>query len=434
MKKRFFANHARSSAAVISLAIHALFLVAALSFVAISVIQKQESAFEAKPVNRPRMQLKKLQVPVNIKRKTPKPRLRRQIVTKPRMSQTMPDIKMPEVRGVMGGLGGGDGGLGSAGGIGFSMPEIELFGVKSRGEKIFIILDSSQEMMFDEIGGIPAYTIIKEELVRILEKIPPTALVNVAVYDLYDAYTLFPDMVSASPANVARIEAWLKPLNSVRPGMGSKEYGPSTLGKGGRKIEGDFSVEKLKAQRHWYKSSMLAMQQQADAVFLLTSQWGAHWHDMGERDREWYNTPAGQRYREAEKKAEEKLAEENKRRAAEGQPPRVLEGRQLTHVYFPNVPGPPTPPKYYYTPKDLAESMLEIRERYASDDLPEKSGVRRSKSRDRFSFNVVHSLKVREDGGEGRVKLNELVKLFNGEYQSVEGLEAIQSYVQRPAD
>jgi hypothetical protein len=338
MKKQFLAKHAKSSAALVSLGIHAVLIVVALSFVAVTVIQKDEKKFEAKPVSRPKMQLKKLQVPVNIKKKkVQKPRLRKRIVVQPKMNQTMPDIKMPEISGVKGGLGGGEaGGLGGAGGVGFSMPEINLFGVKSKGEKICIILDSAAEMMYDEMGGIPAYTIIKEELVRILEGIPPTALVNVIVYQVYHSYTRFPNMVPATPSNVALIDEWLKPLNGVRPGMGANEYGPGTLGKGGIKITTDFSVEKLKARRSWYNPAMLAMKQQADTVFLLTCQWGAHWHDLEERDNsEWSKSSAGKRYWEAYEKGKKMLAEENRKRAAKGEPPRVLAGRNANESLFP---------------------------------------------------------------------------------------------------
>ena len=57
-KKGFFANHAKSSAALVSLGIHAVLIVIALSFVAVTVIQKEDKAFEAKPVSRPKMRLK----------------------------------------------------------------------------------------------------------------------------------------------------------------------------------------------------------------------------------------------------------------------------------------------------------------------------------------------------------------------------------------
>ncbi len=120
--KRFFAGHAKSSAMVVSLAIHAIFIVVALSFVAVKVIIKEEPAFVAKKVKRPKMPPKKIRVPVNVKKRKPKPRLRKRIVVN---TKTFTDIKMPEISGIKGGLGnmGGDG-LGS---LGFDI-DMDLFG------------------------------------------------------------------------------------------------------------------------------------------------------------------------------------------------------------------------------------------------------------------------------------------------------------------
>ncbi len=131
-KKRFFANHSKSSALVVSLAIHAVLLVVAISFVAVKVIIKPEPDFVAKKVKRPKMPPKKLQVPVDVKKRKPKPRLRKRIVSKPK---NFTDIKMPEITGVKGGLGnmGGDG-LGS---LGFDLDIGDLFGSnKSMGNEL----------------------------------------------------------------------------------------------------------------------------------------------------------------------------------------------------------------------------------------------------------------------------------------------------------
>ena len=70
-KKRFFAKHAKSSAALISIGLHLLIVVIALSYVAVTVIQKDDKTFEAKPVKRPVKKLKKLQVPIKEKRNKP---------------------------------------------------------------------------------------------------------------------------------------------------------------------------------------------------------------------------------------------------------------------------------------------------------------------------------------------------------------------------
>ncbi len=123
-KKGYFGKHAKSSAALVSLAIHAVLIVTAISFVAVSVYVKEDQTFEEKKVKRPRLKLKKLTVPVNVKKKKiQKPKLRKTIISKPKTKSM--DIKMPEISGIKGGTGYmNDGGLG---GIGFSL-EIDLFG------------------------------------------------------------------------------------------------------------------------------------------------------------------------------------------------------------------------------------------------------------------------------------------------------------------
>ena len=76
-KKNVGRKYTKSSAALVSLGIHALIIVVAVSFVAVTVLEKEDQAFTPKPVKRPKMQLKKLQVPVNVqKKKAQKPRQR----------------------------------------------------------------------------------------------------------------------------------------------------------------------------------------------------------------------------------------------------------------------------------------------------------------------------------------------------------------------
>ena len=92
-KQGYLGKHAKSSAAMVSLAIHGVLILVAVSFVAVRVIIKEEKTFEAKPISRPRLKLKKLTVPVNIKKKKiQKPKLRKTIVSKPKTTSI--DIKI----------------------------------------------------------------------------------------------------------------------------------------------------------------------------------------------------------------------------------------------------------------------------------------------------------------------------------------------------
>jgi hypothetical protein len=434
MEKKFFARHAKSSAVMVSLGIHAVLIVIALSFVAVTVITKEDQVFEAKKVNRPRMQLKKLQVPFNIKKKKmQKPKLRKRLVVQPKLAK-VPDIKMPEITGVKGGMGNAAGtGLGGAGSLGFNMPEMNLFGVKSRGEKVFIILDASGYMMVDKMGGIPAYTIIKSELVRILEGLNPAVLFNIAIYERNASYTLYPSLVSASAPNVAKVEEWLKPLNAVSKGMGDRDYGTKTQGTGGIRSNSKILAEPLKNNPgDWARPALLAMEQGADVVFLLSCRWGTLRYQVAknDKDRKW-SEDDHKRYLENVAKAKKLHEKENERRRAKGQPPRVVTrgDRGLVMAYIKNAKLPPGGGHSWhnYTPDELVEAFENI-QASSQPSLPVKSGIGRKKKNSGLSFNVIHF--VPEDAGPDKdLKFSKMASLTRGEYSRVKGMAAIQSYV-----
>lgn len=433
MQKRFFAKHAKSSAVLVSLGIHAGIIIIAFSFVAVTVIQKNEMNFAAKEINRPKMKLRMLQVPVSIKKPQQQPKLRKQIVVKPNVSKITPDIKMPEIVGTIGGMGGGAGGLGAGGSLGFSMPEIDIFGIKTKGEKVFLILCSDPEILYDELGGIPAYEIIKSQMLRVISELGPTSLFNVSIYHHSRTYLLFPSMVSANSENVAKAKAWLGPLNRVKPGMKADDYGPKTLGEGGMPFNDDLRVGKFldgKWQGDWYRSTMLAMQDQADTVFLFTHSWGFQAIPLEDLKDEWYDTAAGKRYMACFEKGIKMYEQENRERIARGEPPRVLDvgPGTINDIYFPDIEKPPRSKHYRFTPEDYATAMKITHEKHKSPAIQQERGLMKKKSRRAgYSFNVVHFIEA--DKGNPNEKLKKLCTMCDGEYRTIEGLQAIKNYV-----
>ena len=97
-------NKGAPSGMIISLAIHAAAFMLAGALVVFTVVQKEEKKFvPPKPVDRPKMKLKKPKVKVK-KNNKPKPTTR--IVTKVKQA-SMPDIQLPEMSGMADGLAGG---------------------------------------------------------------------------------------------------------------------------------------------------------------------------------------------------------------------------------------------------------------------------------------------------------------------------------------
>lgn len=154
-KKRFFLSHKKSSALMVSILIHAVFAVVAVTFVAVNVITKPETVFEVKEVQRPKVPLRKLQVPVKDQKKTQAPKLRQNIVTKPRNKEIT--IQMPDIVGVRGGTGYGTGtGLG---GLGFNFDGDLFGGSRGTGNEFvgtFFDLKQRQDGKITDIGEAAA--------------------------------------------------------------------------------------------------------------------------------------------------------------------------------------------------------------------------------------------------------------------------------------
>lgn len=113
----------RSTAFLITILVHVGILIGAGSYVAMTVFQKEEPKFEGKKISRPKMKLKKLQVPIKVK-KIRQPKFQ-QNITAPMQNMSM-DFKMPAMGGMKGGMASLDGG--GLGSLGFGMRFDTLFG------------------------------------------------------------------------------------------------------------------------------------------------------------------------------------------------------------------------------------------------------------------------------------------------------------------
>ncbi|VGO15670.1 hypothetical protein PDESU_04255 [Pontiella desulfatans] len=301
-KKRFFSKHAKSSAALISLGIHAVLLVVAISFVAVTVIHKEDQVFEAKQVRRPKVPIKKLQVPVNIKKKkTQKPKLRKRIVVK--QTPKVPEIKMPEITGVKGGMGGGYGD-GGGNGLGFNMPEIDFFGAKGKGEKVvFIVHFGPATIGKNPYQRMTGYT-IRNRLEDLINELPGVSLFNVAAYWANDTIALNPEMMLATPDNKQKVMDWMEPVNPLKGNydhcfvwQGAQKKVTNARSKYPQRVTGlpSYSTKwaypyevpggintkylgQGKKFMHWNRGVTWALQtQKPDTIFILTTNYIDDW-------------------------------------------------------------------------------------------------------------------------------------------------------------
>lgn len=305
-KKQYFAKHAKSSAALVSLGIHGVLIVVAISFVAVTVIQREDQSFEQVKVSRPKVPLKKLQVPVTIKKKKAhKPKLRKQIVVK--QAVKTPEIKMPEISGVKGGMGAGYGDGGGSG-IGFSMPEIDFFGAKGKGEKVvFIVHFGPATIGKHPYQRMTGYT-IRKRLEELINDLPGVSLFNVAAYWANDTWAMSPKMLLATPENKQQVMDWMKPVNPLKGKYGHcfDKSGNNKAIKSARskypkkvsslwsyapkwvypyEVPGQINTKYLgqgKAFKHWNRGVTWALQtQKPDTVFILTTNYIDAWGSGG---------------------------------------------------------------------------------------------------------------------------------------------------------
>lgn len=115
-----------------------------------------------------------------------------------------------------GGLGSG---MGDGGGVGLGNMAFNFLGLQAQGSKVLIVINGFALMLEDRKGGVAAFAKVKEEVVKLVSKLPTGMPYNVAFY----AYTpegkvgamLFePDkMLPYHPSQVERLKEWLEPVH-----------------------------------------------------------------------------------------------------------------------------------------------------------------------------------------------------------------------------
>jgi hypothetical protein len=295
-----------------------VFIVLAFTLVAVTVIKKNEVDFEVQSVKRPRLPLKRLQVPVNVKQPPKQPKLRKQIVAKPNISKVMTDFAMPEIAGVKGSLGAGGGGGGSSlGGIGFSMPELDFFGAKAKGEKIaFVVHFGPATIDAGFRDGKTLYTpfsrmtglTIRNRLADLIDTLPELARFNVICFYAGAAWAFEPTIQQAIPSNKQKVKDWMAPVNPLEGDYEHCFAGPPPSVFKAQKnyptrvddlpfyapkwcypyrvpeeLEKKYAPDASGGIPHWARGVAWAiLEQKADTIFVLTTNYMDGWQEVDE--------------------------------------------------------------------------------------------------------------------------------------------------------
>lgn len=346
----------------------------------------------------------------------------------------------------LGGIGGGNLLGGARGNIGMGISDVNVFGLKARAEKILFIVEANRRMVYDEKGGLHSYRVIKDEISDMVGNLSAGTLFNVMLADGRNIKLFKPQLVPAGAEVAAELARWFAPVNSSVKQLG--------IGKGAKVAQVATKLDKYERYyaglRRWpveQAVAQVAMEMHVDAIFqivgdhagfnrirldLTPDEWANHKKDVEAMRVKMQTDPKikamiAARHAETEemkKKISAALASLNKRRAAKGQPPKVM-GRNINSQMKElglkwTTPEPPRIPR---DPIIWADSKQVRRYFHAlCQELFIEHG------RQPPSMNVVLFLAGDEafpDSKEAAVK--EFVRYFKGKMKVIRGLDEIKS-------
>ena len=203
------------------------------------------------------------------------------------------NVKTPEVSislpSGMGGDGGGGFDVSNMGSmsldkIKIDLPSMELFGLKAKAEKVLIVFDVGSQSMTDEMGGLDAFNIIRNEISTLVRGLPSTALFNMMCFDAERWYEDHPcaikifrgSLVPANDSNKAAFTTWLNQFNRTPNDVGIKDPDYS-FRNNPVPYNGHFDYERMVWQMHrvvgYFMGYQAAIEQGADVIFFLTTHW-----------------------------------------------------------------------------------------------------------------------------------------------------------------
>lgn len=349
---------------------------------------------------------------------------------------------------VSAGLGrGGVGNLlgGARGSLRIGLSDVNVFGLKSRAEKILFIVEANRRMVYDSKGGLHSYRVIKDEIADMIGNLSAGTLFNVMLVD-DDHIKLFKPQLIPTGADIsAELSTWFAPVNSninnLGIGRGAKEPVIQTkLDKHGQIYAG------LRRYREGHAITQVALEMGVDAIFMivgghdgfgglrmdLTPEEHAKYHAKDAALKEQYKTDPKLNAMVAARKAEEveiskaikvKLAALNKQRAKKGQPPKVLPGKFRQQMKeFGLKYKTPDPPRI--RPPKLVADATQVRRYF--HDLCDTLFSQNNKPRP--SINVVLFLAEDEAFSDSQEKaVKEFVRYFKGKMRVIRGLRQIKA-------
>ncbi|HSI07359.1 MAG: hypothetical protein ACAH89_12445 [Rariglobus sp.] len=190
----------------------------------------------------------------------------------------------------LGGVGGGTGyntGIGNGNGLGSGFMSMSFLGTTSqRASKVVFVIDVGTSLMDIRKGGFEAFQIIRDEMAKLVSRLPPSAEFGVVVFESgtsgADGWVTSFDrtLLPATVANKERLFAWIKPINTDSAKVGIQSvpnrvtWRPKPLPNAG--LDDTLTVPL------WTRALRAALELEPDTVYLITGSAGSQRRKVSE--------------------------------------------------------------------------------------------------------------------------------------------------------
>lgn len=192
----------------------------------------------------------------------------------------------------MGAVGTGTGyntGIGSGNGLGRGFMSMSFLGVTSQSaSKIVFIVDVGRSLLDIRKGGFEAFSIIREEIMKLVNRLPPTAEFGVVLYEgqrwsnnsvaAFDA-----KLLPATVGNKQEFFKWIGPVNATPDSIGLS----SVSGRRQRWTPKDISsagIDPLLSTPEWSRALHYAFEMEPDTIYIISGSQGSLKRDVSEAE------------------------------------------------------------------------------------------------------------------------------------------------------
>jgi hypothetical protein len=272
-----------SSAALISIGIHVALILLAGSFVALKYYKKKGAGFQMEE-QKPKLERRKLQMPVKTQpfmEQMTKPKLQTtsritanapQMVNIPEEGEYVKMAPMPSFKSGYTNFVQMDRTLefnSKYRDVSFGISAVDFFGTRGKAEKVVVVVDASESMLYDDRGGIGSYQMVNEDLREVIGNMRSATLFNVILFDNKEIALFNQSLLPATPMAKTNVLEWISGINTNLAETGLLDsmvnYAPH------KTYDVPMSSDDITG---WLKGFQAAAEQKPEIIFVLSADWG----------------------------------------------------------------------------------------------------------------------------------------------------------------